>query len=70
MGKFIVIKDLLNVRNRPSLKDEHFIGTLRLGEKVDLLDEPIVGEIPAGTNDNLWLSDTFNRFVSRAGVAP
>jgi len=69
MGKFIVIKELLNVRNKPSLKDENFIGALKLGEEVDLLDEPIEGEIPTGTNDSLWLSDTFNRFVSRAGVA-
>jgi hypothetical protein len=69
MAKFIVIKDILNFRNRPVLTDEHFIGSLKLGEEVELFEDPIPGDTPAGTDDEHWLSDNLNRFVSRAGVA-
>lgn len=69
MSKYIVIKDLLNIRNKPSLSNGTFIGTLNMGERVDLMDDPVEGEMPEGTTDNHWLFDNLNRFVSRAGVA-
>ncbi|MEP7375629.1 MAG: S8 family serine peptidase [Chitinophagaceae bacterium] len=42
---------------------------MKLGEEVELFEDPIPGETPAGTDDEHWLSDNLNRFVSRAGVA-
>jgi subtilisin family serine protease len=70
MGKYVVIKDLVNIRNHPSIRDENFVGTLKMGEVVDLIDEPVAGEIPAGTDDNMWHGDLLNRFISRPAVAP
>lgn len=69
MATYIVIKDILNFRNRPMLADEHFIGSALLGDELELFEEPVPGETPEGTDDDQWLVDNQNRFVSRAGVA-
>jgi hypothetical protein len=70
MGKYIVTKDILNVRNQPKIADSTWVGSLNIGSVVDLDDTPVVGDTPAGTTDNTWRSDTLNRLVANAGVAP
>lgn len=71
MRKFVVIKDKLNIRNRPLVQDEFFIGFARLGEELWLDDGNMVeGEAPPGTQDSIWIPDVNGNLVSRAGVRP
>jgi subtilisin family serine protease len=69
MSRYIVIKDLLNVRNQPKLVDEFLVGSLSYGEEVELDDKTIAGDIPPDSQNDQWHFDEFNRFVSAAGVA-
>ena len=69
MKQFIVIKDILNIRNRPSAEgDDNFIGSLIKNETVFLNEEEIIGTVPVGGKSNMWLGDNFNRFVASEGV--
>lgn len=71
LRQFVVIKEKLNIRSRPSAdSDETFAGTLLKDEVLILDDQEVVGTIPVGAKTNAWLKDTFNRFVSREGVKP
>ncbi|MBX3257280.1 MAG: S8 family serine peptidase [Chitinophagaceae bacterium] len=71
MKKYIVIKDKLNIRNRPLVEDEFYIGFARQGEELWLDDNNLVeGDAPSGTQDNFWMPDINGNFVSRAGVRP
>lgn len=69
MRKFVVIKEKLNIRNRPLVQDEFFIGFAKLGEELWLDDRNIVeGDAPPGTDDKFWFPDANGNLVSRAGV--
>ena len=70
MGKYVVIKDILNVRNQPKIMDTTWVGSLNKGTVLDLDENLIPGDTPAGTTDNTWRTDLFNRVVANAGVAP
>lgn len=69
MRAYIVTKDILNIRSSASdVSDENYLGFLKSGESIFLLDEEIVGTIPKGGTSDIWLRDSFNRFVSAEGV--
>ncbi|MGN6439006.1 MAG: S8/S53 family peptidase [Agriterribacter sp.] len=69
MRKYVVIKEKLNIRNRPLLQDEFYIGFARLGEELWLDETNIIeGDAPAGTQDRLWLPDANGNVVAKSGV--
>lgn len=69
MRKYVVIKEKLNIRNRPLLDDEFYIGFARLGEELWLDDSRVIeGDAPAGTRDTAWIPDANGNVVSRSGV--
>lgn len=69
MTEYIVIKDILNIRDRPSDDpEESFAGELYRNEIVYLHDEPVKGKIPAGGSTNLWLKDQYGQLVHSEGV--
>ena len=69
MKQFVVIKDVLNIRNKPDAEsDGTFVGELRRGTVVFLDEREIAGTVPPGATSNLWLADTLNRVVHKEGV--
>lgn len=72
MKEYIVTKDILNIRSRPSDEsDATYRGKLLKGDRVWLDDEEIVGVVPKGGESNIWKIKTGSKnVVARDGVNP
>lgn len=70
MKEYIVIKDILNIRNKPSDEsDDTFVGQLLNGERVWLDEEEYYGVIPKGGETNIWKKRTgTEEVVAKDGV--
>jgi hypothetical protein len=55
MKEYIVTKDILNIRSKPSDEsDDTFVGQLLKGDRVWLEDEEVTGVVPKGGESNIW----------------
>lgn len=69
MKEYIVTKEILNIRSKPSDEnDDTFIGQLLQGETVWLDENEISSTIPKNGTTNIWLSDNRNNVVAKDGV--
>ncbi|MES2774361.1 MAG: S8/S53 family peptidase [Bacteroidota bacterium] len=69
MKEYIVIKDILNIRNRPSDKEDNsFVGQLLKGDTIWLDDAEITGDIPRNGLTNIWRALDNVRLVASDGV--
>jgi subtilisin family serine protease len=70
MKEYIVTKEILNIRSKPSDEsDATYVGQLLKGERVWLDDEEIVGAVPKGGKSNVWKIKTGSRnVVAKDGV--
>jgi len=68
MEYYIVTRDILNIRSKPVVNNDTYIGELYKGEVIRLQDEPVFGDQPPGATDNIWRKDHYNRVVHSNGV--
>lgn len=70
--EYIVNKDILNIRSKPSDEsDDTFRGQLLKGSRVWVHENDIIGVIPKGGVSNIWKSRTDDpNFVSADGLRP
>ncbi len=55
MKEYIVTKEILNIRSKPSDEsDDTYVGQLLKGDRVWLDDDEIVGVVPKGGESNVW----------------
>ncbi len=67
LREYIVTKELLNIRSRPT-EESDFKGDLKLNSNVWLDDQEILGTVPLGGETNRWLVYNTTSFVSKDGL--
>jgi subtilisin family serine protease len=72
MKEYIVTKEILNIRSKPSDESNAtYVGKLLKGDRVWLDDDEIVGVVPKGGASNLWKIKSGSRnLVAKDGVSP
>jgi subtilisin family serine protease len=70
MKEYIVTKDILNIRSKPSDEsDDTFMGQLLKGDRVWLEDDDVAGVVPKGGESNVWKIKTGSgNVVAKDGV--
>lgn len=71
MKEYIVTKEILNIRSKPSDEsDDTYVGKLMKGDRVWLEDDDIIGVVPKGGESNIWkIKSGSVDVVAKDGVA-